>query len=206
MYPGDRGAFPNSAADTSTPQDWSYEEKVMGWAVTPLVRYDYATGGWSSAYAAGDWSGAKPDDPPLSQFCYPGATGDNCVPDGANDDFNGVDDAGLCTLTGSYADHCWWHIASTCGTGCSNTCGTAVLTYNASSASPSAPDLYPPDCSMSGLPSNIVIIGDTTVPSAESCDQTWTYQGNFSVTSPTIPQPTAYRRASTIPGRSIPTR
>lgn len=187
VYPGDRKAFTNSSTDTSTPQDWSYEEKVMGWAATPLVRYAYGSGSWASAYAAGHWSGSGPDDPPLSQFCYPGSVGDNCTPDGANDDFNGTDDAGLCTLTGSYADHCWWHISSTWTTECSTVCGTAVLTYNASSTRPSFTDIYPPDCSTSGLPSNIVIVGDTTVPSAATCDQTWTYQGSFSVNFPYDP-------------------
>src|SRR5437762_1898697 len=56
IYPVDRQRFnANDPFDTKNPQLWPYQEKVMGWAFTPVGRYNYIGGYWEPAYHAGRW-------------------------------------------------------------------------------------------------------------------------------------------------------
>ncbi len=188
-FPADRGTFTDSAADTKVPNHWTYPELVMGWAYSPVPRFNYATGEWGPAYAPATGEG-QPDSPPLSFFC---TAVDNCTPDAAPDANGTADSAGLCNAAN---DHCWWHTATswvTCST--SSLCGTENLTYTSSSAKPLGTDIYPADCRALGTasgstssdstgatpPTGSIVVDDTTVPSVASCDQTWTDQGSFNL-------------------------
>lgn len=178
--PSDRAMFNNSAADTKVPSHWSYPELVMGWASSPVPRFDYSNQTWAAAYTAGTWPiGAAAAQPPFNTFCSTSA--DQCTPNGAQDS-NGTMAAGLCLATGS---HCWWH-APVNWTNCSSMCGKQVLVYTASSAKPLASDVYPPDgCTATGLPTGAVIVDDVaTLGVACSGTPQWTSRGQFSLNFP----------------------
>ncbi|QMU69596.1 hypothetical protein [Streptacidiphilus sp. P02-A3a] len=189
-YPADRGVFTDSATDTKTPNHWTYPELVMGWAFSPVVRFNYVTGGWAEAYAAASGGAQQPTYPPLMSFC---SSVDNCTPDAAADSNGTANSAGLCGLANN---HCWWHYSAswvTCG---STECGTANATYTSSSAKPVGTDIYPADCRTLGTgsgssasdstgaapPAGSIVVDDTGTPSVASCNQTWTDQGSFGLT------------------------
>ncbi|MFC1421023.1 golvesin C-terminal-like domain-containing protein [Streptacidiphilus cavernicola] len=190
VYPADRGTFTNSAADTKVPNHWPYQELVMGWAYSPVPRFNYASGKWGPAYAAAaaGSAGAGPALPPFSAFC---TSDDLCQPNAAADANGTADSAGLCTN----ADlHCWWHLPRN-WTACDTYCGTSNPTYTSASAVPTGTDIDPPDCralgTASGSPSSdsygaapptgSIVVRSTDVPSVASCTQTWTDQGSFGI-------------------------
>jgi hypothetical protein len=152
------------------PSDWSYPERIMGWAHTSDVLPDYANGGvFKSTYQTAKWPSVgdqsfTPAQPGHNVFCVMSVN--NC-------------DAGLPPHqpTGQYATEppgpcqeddltfCWWHGPANWTT-CSVSCGTETLAFTASSAHPLATNIYPEQCKVAGLPSNAVIIDDvdTTTP------------------------------------------
>ncbi|MEY9933781.1 hypothetical protein ABH926_008443 [Catenulispora sp. GP43] len=197
-YPSDRGIFSNSAADTKVPNHWPYQELVMGWAYSPVPRYDYAKGVWGPAYlAAYNAHSVAPLYAPSMEFCS--TAGDKCTPDAAADVNGKANTAGLCQAPNGY---CWWHSAATWAQNCAQQCGTAQYEYGTSSAVPTGTDIYPPDCSTSALPSNAVIVDDTTVASpVGQCTQTWKDQGSFGVDFTYLPVPGCVSPCVDYPGK-----
>ena len=185
-YVADRAMFNDSAADTSTPQDWSYPEKVVGWALSPLVRYDYASGEWEDVYPAATLPtgvAASAAEPSTSQFCS--VSLDNCEPDTATDVTGKADSAGLCTLSDF---HCWMH-EPVAWVACASYCATQTLAYTSSSSEPSATDIYPSDgCTTAGsgtgdtIPADAVIVDGPQAVGAACIGSTpsWTSQGTMS--------------------------
>jgi hypothetical protein len=177
------GTVYNTAFDLSNPQYWSYEEKVMGFAFYGFTYYNYLDATWEQAFATGQWplSASGYSQPPYTQFCsQASATNDHCNP---SDVLTGQDSdtSDPCQLTGSLADHCWWHWPSTWTT-CSSTCGTGVFTYGSGAADPGDPGVpagYAPQCSSSPLPADAVIVGDTasSIPAPLGCGESWVNNG-----------------------------
>src|SRR5262249_26992686 len=94
-YPADRTLFNgNNDFDTKHPNLWPYQEKVIGWAFTPVARFDYTGAGWEPAYTPGTWDG-MPHVPTYSSFCV--STINHCTPGGTTD-INGNPGAGACHL------------------------------------------------------------------------------------------------------------
>jgi hypothetical protein len=199
VYPDDRTPFVNSPVDTKVPNHWPYPELVMGWAYSPVPRYNYATSMWGPAYAPAVNTNYRAVLPSFMQFC---TSSDNCTPDGATDTATGdANSAGLCALSNF---HCWWHNSSSwvsCGS--SGTCGTGVLTYTSSSAKPLGTDIYPADCRALGTasgstssdstgatpPAGSVVVDDTSTPNAATCSPNWTDQGSFGINFTDDPNP-----------------
>ena len=183
-YPGDRSPFNDSPYDTKHPNEWTYPEKVIGWAASPVPRFNYATDKWGTAYAPGTWSSGATGVPPLTTFC---TAADRCTPDAASDP-NGKQLAGLCSAPGSY---CFWHTPVN-WTVCATSCGVQSLTYTSTSAKPYAPTVYPADgCTISNVPANAVIVSATAAQGVQCYGSTrqWTYGGNFSMSFPRNPYP-----------------
>jgi hypothetical protein len=182
-YPADRANFLGSDNYDAIHQNmWPYQEKVIGWAYSPLVRYSYAAGAWESAYSAGYWVATTTDLPPNSFFCV--AAVNNCVPDGTTD-LNGNPGAGLCEASLS---HCWWHQSSNVWNPCTgNVCGVQAILY-LNATEPANGNVYPPDCSTTGLigAPGAAIVDDVTTPSP-LCSKTWTNQGTFALSFPYQP-------------------
>ncbi|MFF7051720.1 Tat pathway signal protein [Streptomyces griseorubiginosus] len=147
VYPASRLSFmntdvdPQAAMDAARPQDWPYEEKVMGWAAWSIdTGHSYATSGrqdWpgesgfsSAGFRPAYWNGT--DDrytvpgsakynrahvsPPLDTFCN---TQNGC------DAANPPD----CSTAACYTPY-WWNASNaTWKSTCSSTCGFESIKY-----------------------------------------------------------------------------
>ena len=181
-YPPDRPVFPSGSAnnytapgggsyspswDLSHPQYWTYQEKVISWAFDAVTLYDYNQGKSVQAFAYASGNAAYP---PVGEFC---TSADHCNP-GVLNTTQPASNGDACGLTGSYADHCWWHWPATVT--CSVSCGTEALTYAPGAAAPGDPAIaagFAEDCTLGGLPSGAVIVGEDSA--AMGCPgENWT--------------------------------
>jgi hypothetical protein len=150
------------------PQDWPYEEKVLGWAARPISAM-FAPGDFKAGYLAAWWNSnayRSSVKPPIDRFCD---ASNNCVPSKIGDNDSNDPGLGACQLDAGDSEtnphwlHCWWD-KSAQWKDCDRLaqCGHQVHRFNTSY--PEQPDAnsYPPRCS-SGLPSNALIVDD--VPS-----------------------------------------
>ncbi len=130
VYPPTRAPYLKlTYADAAHPGSWPYQERIMGWMASPLLR------GGHQAYAKPSYHGGSTwvQLPGFSTFCTP--AGNKCQPGTVNGD------AGACTL----ADYeCWWHTPVTWIGGCAQTCATSD--YTASGAEPPVSTPYPVSC------------------------------------------------------------
>lgn len=189
-YPVGRRPFldNNSYSDAAHPQDWPYQEKVLGWAAWPIAKtyFDAATGTWKTEggynYAWWNTNAYRSSIVPIlsstavdvDAFC----TADNeCTPP--------TD----CTRTDR---RCWWHSPKgwkSCPTACGN---EAYLRYDASYAGieRAEPQDQWTECYTPGLPSttgdttNVLIVDDvpsSVPPIRGNCFNTaWTNSGTLS--------------------------
>jgi hypothetical protein len=147
------------------PQDWPYEEKVLGWAARPISAM-FAPGDFRAGYLAAWWNSDLERaalKPPLDKFCD---ASNNCDPSKIGDNDSNDPGQGACMLDAGDSDtnphwlHCWWD-KSAQWKDCDKMaeCGHQVHRFNTSY--PEQPDAasYPPRCS-SGLPSNALIVDD----------------------------------------------
>ncbi len=173
MYKPGREMFlsANYNTDEANPQNWSYEEKVIGFAAYGYVSYSFINSSWGQSFARGIWPGGQSTspiggEPPLSTFC---TSDDNCTPSNTS---------APCNLAN---DHCWWNAAVTWNNDPSQYFGTQALAYAAGSSNPGFPGVpsgYAPQCS-SNLPASAVIVGDTasSIPSPYGCGESWSNNG-----------------------------
>ncbi|WP_159030013.1 SGNH/GDSL hydrolase family protein [Kitasatospora albolonga] len=149
------------------PQDWPYQEKVIGWAARPIsamfkpgdMRPGYREAWWNSTQ---DRTRAKP---PIALFCTESNDCDNSkISEGSSNQTG----RGPCTLPGDPSSSdplylkCWWHEAVTwksCGAG---QCGYPVHRFNNTDypEQPNENSSYPPRCS-AGLPTGTLVVDDT---------------------------------------------
>ena len=117
-------------ADAAHPGDWPYQERVLGWMGTPLVRSD------AHAYAGATYNGGNDwlTPAPFTDFCT--TAGDDCTP-GTN--------TGTCTLSDS---DCWWHSPVTWMPDVTTDGSTSSYTVGAGSTEPATSDPHPPVCSL----------------------------------------------------------
>ncbi|MEU5438797.1 SGNH/GDSL hydrolase family protein [Streptomyces sp. NPDC020719] len=116
--------------DAAHPQDWPYEEKVMGWAAWSIdTGFSYATSGrqdwpgekgFSSAGFRPAWWTTSTDrshvSPPLNTFCN---SDNNCNPDVPT----------TCTNEACYAYYWWNKPSATWKAQCATTCGHEAIKY-----------------------------------------------------------------------------
>ncbi|MFC8370151.1 MULTISPECIES: hypothetical protein [unclassified Streptomyces] len=77
-YPADRHLFlRDSYEDASTPSEWSYQEKVLGWAETPQLTWN-----GEESYSEPNMPLGRITDAPHDLFCDPGINA--CDPDAAD--------------------------------------------------------------------------------------------------------------------------
>ncbi len=168
-YPPNRAPFLQTTyADAAHPGDWPYQERVMGWMASPLIRYGYY--GFSTPTYNGGSSWLQ--IPGVSSMC-----------DSSND-CNPTDSTGAyCSL----ADYeCWWHKPVTWVSSCSTTCATSAYEYGAGSTEPSYPDPHPPTCNLdnSTVPSSAIIVDNQPSPPLNivGCSgENWSSNGTFTM-------------------------
>ncbi|MFC5821024.1 GDSL-type esterase/lipase family protein [Nonomuraea harbinensis] len=184
-YPANRGFFNQDPHDPAHPQHWPYPEKVIGFAAYSIATPTgpgFRPAWWVSEV---DRELAKP---PIHHFCV--ADRNHCSPGGSflpNDPDVVGEPAGPCAHrngAGQYDLKCWWHTPTefhACGSGfCGNELHRFDTTY------PEQPDgtSYPPNCSLSGLPSGAYVVDDvpTSVPSVRpGCSPAWGSHGSFTL-------------------------
>ena len=149
------------------PQDWPYEEKVLGWAARPISAM-FAPGDFKPGYLAAWWNSDEYRSevkPPTDLFCD---SSNDCDPFQIGDDDSNDPGLGACRLDAGDSSsnahwlHCWWDRPAAwkdCDTAAD--CGHQVHRFNTSYPEQPDADSYPPRCS-SGLPSNAMIVDDVS--------------------------------------------
>lgn len=142
--------------DATHPQDWPYQEKVLGWAARPLEALE-SPGKMVAGFKPAWWT--TPENrtkvkPAQDLFCTaanqcdPGKIG----PDDANDPGKGA-----CTRTDF---KCWWNqpVAwKKCETG---VCGHELLRFDATYDEEDDGTAYAPVCTRKGLPVDALVVDD----------------------------------------------
>ncbi|MFI0729608.1 GDSL-type esterase/lipase family protein [Streptomyces sp. NPDC021225] len=138
------------------PQDWPYQEKVLGWAARPISAL-FKPGDMQPGYRAAWWS--LPADrstvkPPVDLFCD---ASNECDPSLIGPEDANEPGLGACEREDLY---CWWNKPARWKLCSSAACGNAIHRFN-NSDYPEQPDenSYPPRC-ISGLPTGSLIVDD----------------------------------------------
>jgi ricin-type beta-trefoil lectin protein len=183
-YPATRHNFGSDPHDYATPQQWPYEEKVLGFASDPPSGYE-APGAAVPFFRAAWWPGKAGDEtvpdsaeqhkllafPAKDVFCK--AAENNCqygtvhvptAPEVVGEP------GGPCAHTntaGQYDLRCWWHTSMIWREGCDTVCGREFIRYDPGVAAPtfSGPS-YPPVCTTAGLTHTAQMVDDVPDPVA----------------------------------------
>lgn len=187
IYKPNRAIFNANPTDPVRPNDWPYQERVIGWAAYPIGTTDAPEGvGYRAAWWVNDAArqGAQPTSDIFCTAANDCRFGEEYQP---NDPAVDGAPAGPCAhknAAGLYDLKCWWHTPTSynsCGAGY---CGHELLRFNTSY--PEQPDgtNYPPVCTTAGLPTGAWIIDDVpaSAPSARpGCGHPWTDKGTFAM-------------------------
>ncbi|WP_211265555.1 golvesin C-terminal-like domain-containing protein [Actinacidiphila oryziradicis] len=181
------------ASAAARPQNWPYEEKVLGFAAHPPAFLE-SPGTLVPAFRPASWNGTtsgvavagsalynrahlKPDE---NLFCD---ASNGCDPsrisDGASNDTTTSGPCGVADF------QCWWHKPVTWKTACSLTCGNELVRFNSTYPEEADGSAYPPNCTTSGLPAGALIVDDVpagTPVVRPGCTNSWTNSGTFSFT------------------------
>ncbi|WP_406179541.1 hypothetical protein [Streptomyces sp. NBC_01006] len=143
-------------ADAAHPQDWPYQEKVLGWAARPLSAME-SPGTMVAGYRQAWWNNdyyRTTVKPPEGLFC----TADNqCDPSKIGPDDSNDPGKGACTRDDLY---CWWHQPVTWKNCANGECGSETLRFNATYPEEADGTAYPPNCGTGGLPADALIVDD----------------------------------------------
>lgn len=166
-----RHPFGSDPHDFAHPQQWPYEEKVLGFATYPPSGFE-APGVEVPFFRAAWWNteGYRAAAVPAPQlFC----TGDNACDWGSSHTPNAPEvagePAGPCAHTnssGQYDLKCWVHSALNYKSDCDNECGHEFIRYDYPdfAAEPADGTSYPPACNTVGLSGDALTVDD--VPDA----------------------------------------
>lgn len=178
------------ASAAARPQNWPYQEKVLGFAAHPPAFIE-SPGVTVPAFRNASWNGTsagvtvagsalynrahvKPDE---NLFCD---SSNSCDPSKISDSAsNDTSTSGPCSAV---EFECWWHKPITWKTACSLTCGNELVRFDNTYAEQADGTAYAPNCTTSGLPSGALIVDD--VPASApvvrpGCTNSWTNSGSF---------------------------
>lgn len=172
-YPPNRDPYlQDTYADAAHPASWPYQERVLGWTASPLIRYS------NPAYAKPTYNGGKTwvQPAPFTSMCSVAAN--HCDPTTTNPTNPG---ASHCLLNDF---ECWWHNPVTWIPTCATTCATSPYAVGTGSAEPGNPTQNPPTCGQdtSKVPSGAIIVDDEPSPALnlQGCGASnWSSNGTF---------------------------
>lgn len=177
-----RGPYLRDPADATHPQDWPYQEKVMGYAAYSITTPDgpgFLPARWATA---ADRDGAKP---PIGTFCRPEVN--DCD---LSRDFGASNHCGHKNAAGAYDFVCWWNQPFSYQACSSGHCGQEALRFAADAPEPADGTNRRPVCTRKGLPSGSLVVDDvpgTVAPvstRARPCGATARSKGSFSLSLP----------------------
>ncbi|MGH3679447.1 MAG: SGNH/GDSL hydrolase family protein [Natronosporangium sp.] len=196
LYPEDRQMFLTAPLDhpdvdppdqvgydnAKHPNHWSYPERVMGFAYTSLIRFDYQSQSWEDTYwSAGDPLLFRDAQPGRLAFCVAAVNAcDPAAPPTPPGGFPGYPPA-LCQRPDL---HCWWHEPATWEPDCEVECGIENRRFTTVEPRPFANSIYDSQCGTTGLPGNARVIDDIDSVSPlgpQGCPRNWTVGGSFSL-------------------------
>uniref|UniRef100_A0AAU2GRV6 SGNH/GDSL hydrolase family protein n=2 Tax=Streptomyces TaxID=1883 RepID=A0AAU2GRV6_9ACTN len=140
------------------PQDWPYQEKVLGWAARPISAL-FKPGDMQPGYRAAWWSTSVDRTamkPPEDLFCD---SSNECDPSKIGPNDANKPGQGTCTREDLY---CWWNapISTSKWKNCNlNVCGNAVHRFNDTYPEQADANSYPPRCG-TGLPAGALVVDD----------------------------------------------
>jgi hypothetical protein len=179
------------------PNHWSYPERVIGFAYTSLIRYNYRTKAYQKTYTTAQARQPDAAKAALYTFCEPTVNDcDETLPPHAPAGYPGTA-PGACQRDDLM---CWWHGPAT-WTDCSINCGLENRKYTTVDPRPyteAGDNIHPtpvnPDgtCKVEGLPSGVQIVDDITTSvalGAEGCAPNFARGGTFALNFATYTQP-----------------
>lgn len=141
--------------DAKHPADWTYPERVIGFAKNSLVRYDWSAGQYSATFVKAAFPNGKPSVPALLTFCAPAQNG--CDPAKTHVPGN---------FPGTVASHClrddlacFWHASSTWQPSAA-LLGTEAVIHSPGEAEPQPGQFYRSDCSTPPGAGGFLIVDD----------------------------------------------
>ncbi|MEU1668208.1 NocE [Streptomyces sparsogenes] len=166
--------------DAAHPQDWPYQEKVLGWAARPLEALE-SPGKMVSGFRAAWWNSSSARTgikPAQDLFC---TSANECDPSLIGPDDKNDPGLGACNREDL---ECWWHQPVTwkdCGPA-KTECGNELLRFNATDY-PEQDDgtAYEPACTDEGLPEGALVVDDLpsrSAPTRPNCGSRPSY-GTF---------------------------
>jgi hypothetical protein len=172
-YPPNRAPYLQTTyADAAHPASWPYQERVLGWMASPLIRYG------SQAYAPPTYHGGNSwvQPAPFASFCT--LADNHCDPNTTNPTTPG---ASHCMLNDF---QCWWHQPVTWIPTCATTCATSSYAVGTGSTEPGNPSQNPPTCTLdtAKVPGNAIIVDDQPSPplNLQGCGPSnWSSNGTF---------------------------
>ncbi|GHH68365.1 hypothetical protein GCM10017673_16850 [Streptosporangium violaceochromogenes] len=184
--------------DAAEPQNWTYQERVLGFAAWPIAKTEKINGKETTdpGYRAAWWNNAgyRNTVVPASStdaviatgaFCSDVVGTDNQCNFGTSNPNDRGEPAGPCRRGDL---KCWWHFALDWKGNCSVTCGHEGIRYDPPYIEKEDPaaDWYQPSCTVSGLPAGSLIVDDLpagTPAVRKPCDNAgWSNSGNFELT------------------------
>ncbi|MFI1205942.1 hypothetical protein ACH4VR_42095 [Streptomyces sp. NPDC020883] len=162
------------------PQDWPYQEKVLGWAARPLEALE-SPGKMLHGFRAAWWNSNEARTamkPPEGLFC----TKDNdCDPSKIGPNDKNEPGLGACTRGDL---KCWWNKPVTWKDCTKAQCGNELLRFNDTYKEEADGTAYPPNCSTQGLPGNALVVDDVpdnTPVHRPGCSQPKKNSGTFNL-------------------------
>ena len=154
-YPPNRQPYLQTTyADAAHPADWPYQERIMGWMGSPIIRYS------SAAYNPPTYHGGQLAADPavhldVQRLRQPLRPDQHSTPS--------QPDAGHCMLN-DY--ECWWHSPVTWISNCATTCATSAYEVSGGSRAVPTPARNPPSCNVdrSSVPRGAIMVDDQPSP------------------------------------------
>ncbi|MFK0016279.1 hypothetical protein [Streptomyces sp. NPDC091027] len=170
----------NDYSHAKHPQDWPYQEKVLGWAARPLEAMESPgkmVAGFRPAWWTGDHlkSTVKPSE---GLFC---TAANNCDPTKIGPNDQNKPGLGACQREDL---KCWWNQPVTWKNCANAECGYELVRFNDTYPEEADGTAYPPNCTTAGLPANALIIDDVadgTPIARPGCSQPKATSGTFSL-------------------------
>jgi len=165
--------------DAAHPQDWPYQEKVIGWAAASIDTGDDGVGfnaawwnvdnsiplGQTEARERSARLRRTAAKPPMALFCDPSNDCDPSAKVQPNEPGLEGEKPGAClhrNSAGQYDLKCWYNRPVSWKHDCSVSCGYESIRYDLplNYSEPANGTHYPPQCTATGLPAGAVIVDD----------------------------------------------